>query len=39
MAQKEVEEISERAVERLDGLQEENEFLRALILQLIHREK
>ena len=33
MAQKEVEEISERAVERLDGLQEENEFLRALILQ------
>lgn len=39
MAQKEVEEISGRAVERLDGLQEENEFLRALILQLIHREK
>ena len=39
MAQKEVEEISGRAVERLDGLQGENEFLRALILQLIHREK
>ena len=39
MAQKEVEEIPGRAVERLDGLQEENEFLRALILQLIHREK
>ena len=39
MAQKEVEEISRRAVERMDGLQGENEFLRALILQLIHREK
>ena len=39
MAQKEVEEISGRAVERLDGLQGKNEFLRALILQLIHREK
>ena len=38
-ARKEVEEISRRAVERMDGLQGENEFLRALILQLIHREK
>ena len=37
-AQKDVEQVSARAIERLDALNCKNEFLRALIIQLIHRE-
>lgn len=37
-AQKDVELISRRAIEELDALEEKNEFLRELIIQLIHRE-
>ncbi len=38
-AQADVEEISRRAVERMDGLVVKNEFLVQLMLYLIHREK
>ena len=37
-AGKDVEAVSRRAIERLDGLEYKNEFLRELIIQLIHRE-
>ena len=37
-AGKDVEMISERAIRRLDALEYKNEFLRELIIQLIHRE-
>ena len=37
-AGKDVEMISERAIRRLDVLEYKNEFLRELIIQLIHRE-
>lgn len=38
-AKAEVARISERAIQTLDELEEKNEFLRELILVLIHREK
>lgn len=38
-AEKDVEEISRRAVEQLDGLVVKSEFLVQLLLQLMHREK
>lgn len=37
-AQKDVERISRRAIEELDALEQKNEFLRELIIHLIHRE-
>ena len=37
-AGKDVEAVSRRSIERLDGLEYKNEFLRELIIQLIHRE-
>lgn len=38
-AQKDVQEISERAIRTLDQLKRENPFLRSLILELVTREK
>lgn len=38
-AGKDVEQISNRAITALDSMKQQNEFLRELIIQLIHREK
>ena len=38
-AKEEVERISREAIAVLDSMEEKNEFLRLLILKLIHREK
>lgn len=38
-ASREVESLSEEAIEKLDSLNRENPFLRELVLSLIHREK
>lgn len=38
-AQREVERLSQEAIETFDGLEEKNEFLRTLIQELVNRKK